>query len=222
MTMLDSKEGDHDGTFIPVAWDIETTTTNPMDSYAWYNDEEPMVGTIGFCVPWGWSEATEVRELVLDTNLCYGPNETKTLYTAKHGLQNIVHRVREESEHDGIALVSFSGNDFDHPYVGARAATHGISMDLFTDVCPRVDMADVITEVEGFNQYSSQDDVAEHYGHDMEDPCDGSEMPDLIKSGHWEKVNHHCETDVLELMRITFENRDLVSERLDTTVNLDS
>jgi uncharacterized protein YprB with RNaseH-like and TPR domain len=105
-------------------------------------------------------------------------------------------------------LVGWNSNGFDHPYIGARYARHGLKNSMVNHRWKRLDLMDALGNDEVMSKaYPGQDDYAKRLGIPVDDSVTGADMVNAFKVDDWDTIAEHGRTDVVEMMKVFVERK---------------
>lgn len=195
----------------PVFIDIETTGLNPCQQ-AYYNkhnlDAQVLCVGIGVFKDWTVSSYKKTNVEVFSDEDEYGLLDSLRENVKKHIVHNSVYvGSHNELREDKIVFVGWNNRKFDHAYLASRFARHRIDPGIFGYRSRRIDMGKMAYKMSG--EYWKQDDwLSQKCSASLnEDSVDGGDIPVLYKNGKIGKIEHHCHTDIKDLMNIFHEYR---------------
>lgn len=193
--------------YVPIFFDIETTGLNPMAQKWWSNSNAAQVTAVGLGIITNWGDGVDRKTADVDVSVIKTGDEYNLLKTLGERLRGIDYD-REPF------LVGYNSRNFDHPYIGARFARKRLDGEPFISEWKRLDMMRVANSDPRISKsYPKEGEYADALGVHVEDPYDGSDMPEAFERGDWDAIHTHVEADVMESVLMFLERKDLMMER---------
>ena len=124
--------------------------------------------------------------------------------------------------HDGVVLVGYNITNFDIPFITARAVKHGLYDEIA--IIREVYRIDLMPLVKRYlltrDRYVRLKDICEFLGIHVEDPVDGSQVPELWKKGDKETIRKHCFADLERLSKLFWKLEKLAAHNLRVRYNI--
>lgn len=190
--------------YVPIFWDIETTGLNPMAENWWSNEMKAQVTAIGLGAITNWGEGVGVDDAEIEISIVRGGDEYRVL-------QELSSKLRSMDYDREPFLVGYNSRQFDHPYISARYGRKRLNGEPFVSEWKRLDMMRAASkDSKVAKKYPKEGEYADALGIEVEDPYDGSDMPEAFENGEWDKIDTHVEADVEESVKMFLERKDFM------------
>lgn len=200
----------------PIFWDIETTGLNPLAQDFWSNQMEAQVTAVGLGTIRNWDEGPDRESADIQVSVVYDSDEYRLLNV-------LPDRIRAMDFDGNPFLVGYNSRNFDHPYIGARYSRLRQRGEPFISEWKRLDMMRVAGKDNCIpKRYPKEGEYADALGVDVEDPYDGSDMPQAFKNKDWEKISTHVRADVEESILMFLERKGLMMEQFYDHYDIDA
>jgi DNA polymerase elongation subunit (family B) len=191
-------------TYWPIFWDIETTGLNPLAQEFWSGEMEAQVTAVGLGTIRNWDRGPGPNNADLQVEVVWDSSEYRLLNVLSD-------RVRALDFDGEPFLVGYNSRNFDHPYIGARYSRLRQNGEPFTSEWKRLDMMRVAGKDNVIGKrYPKEGEYADALGVEVEDPYDGSDMPEAFQNEDWDAIKTHVEADVEESMRMFLKRPNLM------------
>lgn len=188
--------------YFPIFWDIETTGLNPMIE-PWSNmGRTSQVTAIGFGCIDNWHEAPDRQSADITVKCLYDSDEYRLLSNFQDRLTDLV------GEGEPI-IIGYNSRVYDHPYYNARCGRLRLDPEPLASQWKRLDMMRVAGSDPAVPKtYPKEGEYADALGIEVEDPYDGSDMPEAFANKNWDKIKTHVLADVKESILMFLERKD--------------